>query len=1734
LNISTPRIEKLLEELYEIYGSQEKVSLDIGATGPTGPQGPPGDKGEVGDRGPRGFKGEDGNKGQTGDKGDKGDKGDTGDDSIWTILNEKAYTINTLGINMIPSNSLSSFEVSGNSYFYNDVNVYGNLHVDDENVGDKIKILDGSVNMLILNNNTNFSNIVGNLNLTVGQIQGNVNSLNAKMINIDSSFSSIASQFYKYDTSFGNIQRKFTDYDTSFGNVQRKFTDYDSSFGRVQVRFTAYDTSFGNVQRKFTDYDTSFGNVQRKFTEYDTSFGRVQVRFTAYDTSFGNVQVRFTAYDSSFGNVQRKFTEYDTSFGNVQRKFTDYDTSFGNIQRKFTEYDTSFGNVQRKFTDYDTSFGRVQVRFTAYDTSFGNVQRKFTDYDTSFGNIQRKFTDYDTSFGNVQRKFTDYDTSFGNIQRKFTDYDTSFGRVQVRFTAYDTSFGNVQRKFTEYDTSFGNVQRKFTEYDSSFGNVQRKFTEYDTSFGNVQRKFTEYDTSFGNVQRKFTEYDSSFGNVQRKFTEYDTSFGNMQVRFTAYDSSFGNVQRKFTEYDTSFVNVQIKFTDYDTSFGNVQRKFTEYDTSFGNVQRKFTEYDTSFGNVQRKFTEYDTSFGNVQRKFTEYDTSFGNVSIKFYNYDDTISNIQTNYATIQSVNDKIANLQGGKAILSVTDISYNDATKTTMIENDLSVNNVSKLNHVNVYGNLTVGEINVYVKFTDYDTSFGNVQKKFTDYDTSFGNVHVKFTAYDSSFGNVQKKFTDYDTSFGNVQKKFTDYDTSFGNVQKKFTDYDTSFGNVNVKFTAYDSSFGNVQVKFHEYDSSFGNVQVRFTAYDTSFGNVQRKFTDYDTSFGNVQVKFTSYDTSFGNVQVKFTAYDSSFGNIQKKFTDYDTSFGNVQVKFTAYDSSFGNVQRKFTEYDTSFGNVQVKFTDYDTSFGRVQVKFTAYDTSFGNVQKKFTDYDTSFGNVQVKFTAYDTSFGNVQRKFTEYDTSFGNVQVKFYEYDTSFGNVQQKFQLTNNAVANTQRQIDTIKPLLTDISFTSSGGTTFGSRTDYDYYNIVPLNDGQYFNTQITNMNSVVLNYDFSNKNKGDYITISFWVKNLTYSPIDPTILNNFVHPILYNTIFESGHLYYLNFNGFPRIVDDNLFALSYFDNVGSPQTFSYTIPFNQWTNIVCVLPLSTITFISTSVPKLPFYVYINGKSITNNTMYMYPDTTNISITDENNLAIRHSTGSIAFIQGYVKNVAIYETSLSVQNIIDISNGTFNDTTNLKYFFPLNFQYYNTQDGLLGKVYDTKNSTYDNAHAYGKYYVYSPTTTINYNATNTNIYGNFNVFGDVSFNATNIKADGIILNNQKLNSFYYITDYDITSQGEYFTLFNTTSTYGTYYYDNYVFSNNINITGSLLIHFPTININPGFSFTFHYNNYKCINIKTENIIFYYKNINVNYFIINFFIEKYYSYEYTGLNTTTPGYISSYDSEINKDIYVKASFKYIKKDSNNIDIWEITDFVIDNSHFPIVPPALTNTIYGEKYIMTTYSKTVLFKLYTFKINYTFTMVLFSSLSLGFKPLGLNFSIGDIAVFKRDPSISSSHILYIQGINLFIDLNGSTVSTLAILPAGVNYAELLVVSDTAPFFQMILPDNPATVYLSSSFTITVPIFKTYAIDNSAEIITITLPVASSSLLGSTFTIRRVGNNVTNKGAIKSNSDNIYPLDSLTAVDIMLSSTEYTGTFSCLNVTTSSYGWFRMR
>jgi hypothetical protein len=1138
LNASTPRIEKLLEELYEIYGSQEKVSLDIGATGPTGPQGPPGDKGEVGDRGPRGF------KGVQGDKGEKGDKGDIGDDSIWTILNEKtAYTMNTVGINVIPSNSLSSFEVSGNSYFYNDANVYGNLRVANQNVGDKLKILDSSVNMLTLND-TNFSNIVGNLNLTIGQIHGNVNSLKTKIMNID--------------TSFGNVQQKFTDYDTSFGHVQRKFTDYDTSFGRVQVKFTDYDTSFGHVQRKFTSYDTSFGNVQRKFTSYDTSFGNVQRKFTDYDTSFGNVQRKFTSYDTSFGNVQRKFTDYDTSFGHVQRKFTDYDTSFGHVQRKFTDYDTSFGRVQVKFTEYDISFGNVQRKFTSYDNSFGHVQKKFSEYDSSFTNIEIKFSSYATtesvqnmiknleggsstiattdisysnnvttisndlsvnkisklndvningnlSLGeiNVKKKFADYDTSFGNVQRKFTDYDTSFGRVQVKFTEYDTSFGNVQRKFTEYDTSFGRVQRKFTDYDSSFGNVQRKFTEYDTSFGNVQRKFTDYDTSFGNVQRKFTEYDTSFGNVQRKFTDYDSSFGNVQRKFTEYDTSFGNVQRKFTDYDSSFGNVQKKFTDYDSSFGNVQRKFTEYDTSFGNVQRKFTEYDTSFGNVQRKFTEYDSSFGNVQRKFTDYDSSFGNIEIKF-----------SSYATTESVHNMINNIQGGSSIIATTDISYSN--NVTTISNDLSVNKISKLNDVNINGNLSIGEINVKKKFADYDTSFGNIQRKFTDYDISFGNVHVKFYNYDTSFenvhvkfynydtsfGNVQKKFTDYDssfgnvhvkfynydTSFGNVQKKFTDYDTSFGNVQKKFTDYDSSFGNVHVKFYNYDTSFGNVQKKFTDYDTSFGNVQKKFTEYDTSFGNVQKKFTDYDISFGNVQKKFTEYDTSFGNVQKKFTDYDTSFGNMQKKFTDYDTSFGNVQKKFTEYDTSFGNVQKKFTDYDssftnieikflsyattesiqniinniqggsstiattdisysnnvttiandlsvnkisklndvningnliigeiniqqkfnyydTSFGNIQKKFTDYDTSFGRVQVKFTEYDTSFGNVQKKFTDYDTSFGRVQVKFTEYDTSFGNVQRKFTDYDTSFGRVQVKFTDYDTSFGNVQRKF---------------------------------------------------------------------------------------------------------------------------------------------------------------------------------------------------------------------------------------------------------------------------------------------------------------------------------------------------------------------------------------------------------------------------------------------------------------------------------------------------------------------------------------------------------------------------------------------------------------------------------------------------------------------------------------------------------------------------------------------------------
>ena len=100
---------------------------------------------------------------------------------------------------------------------------------------------------------------------------------------------------------------------------------------------------------------------------------------------------------------------------------------------------------------------------------------------------------------------------------------------------------------------------------------------------------------------------------------------------------------------------------------------------------------------------------------------------------------------------------------------------------------------------------------------------------------------------------------------------------------------------------------------------------------------------------------------------------------------------------------------------------------------------------------------------------------------------------------------------------------------------------------------------------------------------------------------------------------------------------------------------------------------------------------------------------------------------------------------------------------------------------------------------------------------------------------------------------------------------------------------------------------------------------------------------------------------------------------------------------------------------------------------------------------------------------------------------------------------------------------------------TTPFTLEAPYYQYYGVSartTSAVPLQniITIPTPSLALLGLTLTFRRVVSTVTADGVITTNL-NFYPFDSLTATQNLLNGSFYRRTITCLNLTSSTYGWF---
>ena len=91
-----------------------------------------------------------------------------------------------------------------------------------------------------------------------------------------------------------------------------------------------------------------------------------------------------------------------------------------------------------------------------------------------------------------------------------------------------------------------------------------------------------------------------------------------------------------------------------------------------------------------------------------------------------------------------------------------------------------------------------------------------------------------------------------------------------------------------------------------------------------------------------------------------------------------------------------------------------------------------------------------------------------------------------------------------------------------------------------------------------------------------------------------------------------------------------------------------------------------------------------------------------------------------------------------------------------------------------------------------------------------------------------------------------------------------------------------------------------------------------------------------------------------------------------------------------------------------------------------------------------------------------------------------------------------------------------------------NFSVTAPYYEIYALAPTSNII-VTLPTASSALLGIRIRFRRVGGTITT--TVNSASANIYPDTGFTPNNILLPANVLNNVITCLYLTTTTYAWF---
>ena len=204
------------------------------------------------------------------------------------------------------------------------------------------------------------------------------------------------------------------------------------------------------------------------------------------------------------------------------------------------------------------------------------------------------------------------------------------------------------------------------------------------------------------------------------------------------------------------------------------------------------------------------------------------------------------------------------------------------------------------------------------------------------------------------------------------------------------------------------------------------------------------------------------------------------------------------------------------------------------------------------------------------------------------------------------------------------------------------------------------------------------------------------------------------------------------------------------------------------------------------------------------------------------------------------------------------------------------------------------------------------------------------------------------------------------------------------------------------------------------------------------------------------------------------------------------------------------------------------------------QITFNYAPVFRSSFSLDSNitmSVGSVYSPATLSVFNGELNISTTNGTFktntIEPTNPTTNITAFSTST-ATMNIGNASASLVNTFANNTYNKITLAGKnlySVDVLRTTAFTISSPFFAIYPVAPTANLV-ITLPTASATYLGTTFTIRRTGG--TTSTTINSASANIYPTTSLTAGTSIMAggpSAGYSATIVCSYLAASTYGWF---